>query len=341
MRYEGNAMNTSLDIRQGEKFENIKCVNMRAFYSLSVSLKEKYLNLPSTRILFNGLRARGRDDIILELKYAFWNGVSRDNKKWEIVKNYFFGNSWFVRELTKNPGSPEALDLIYSGVDDGKIISGPIDTYFFNAISADALANRLVSVVNYSKKHLKELISQNSFSSDNLGLDLGAGYGDYSFGICEDPVIGDAFEFHCIDISRDAVMRGREKALLKGLSNVRFFRGNLNSLKYNAEADYEMMIGIMCPMSDTANVDILKNVKRYLKPGSQLIAACLLDEMLKNDFFCAWLLREMTGWELFFRKRGEPETLFRTAGYENVWSFSEDSFSDGNTNLYEIVVGTA
>lgn len=83
-------------------------------------------------------------------------------------------------------------------------------------------------------------------------------------------------------------------------------------------------------------IQILTIIRRYFKKGGQVVSTCLLEEMLERDLLCAYILREITGWQLMFRKKGELKRMHLEAGYK--WGIS---FSDLPTNFYEVGIGIA
>ncbi|MBW2116726.1 MAG: hypothetical protein JRF53_07945 [Deltaproteobacteria bacterium] len=75
--------------------------------------------------------------------------------------------------------------------------------------------------------------------------------------------------------------------------------------RYPGNVDYGLLIGILCGLTYPEKVGLLKDIKPHFKPGAKLMAASLLDEMVKEDLLCAYILRETTGWGLQSPQFGE------------------------------------
>ena len=252
-------------------------------------------------------------------------------KNWDKVVNYFYNNSPIIREITKDPGTFRMLKKIYTG----RELQTPLDYALYYSLSSDALRNRLDAVIRFTTAYLRSRVHVSS--ERLLVLNLGAGTGRDTTEVCKkDPLIAEKTEIHCIDLDSEALAVGIRMATSRHLNNIRFFQKNISRLNYRKEVDYGLLIGILCPVEFDHCVRFLKIIRRYFKPGAPLIAACVLEEMLKKDLFTAYLLREIAGWNLCFRKPDDVRKMFEEAGYGHG-----GVFYDVPTKFYAIGIGLA
>jgi len=314
----------------------ISCPNLAAYYSLPIHQKEKYLFEENVRLFFQELVSFESGDIVGPLKNAFWTGRPIDEVPGGLDAGlYLCSSSWFVKELIRNPGSSSALEKIYLQ----ERLSGAMDMYFREASSARALINRLQAVIENSKEYCLEYVRKTD--RDMHLLNLGSGPGRDVIKMSEDEeLIRERTTIDCVDIDQWAIDRGKELVAKSGIDNVRFIQKDFRRLGHLGLSDYELVIGILCPLSHENGVALLRKFRKYLKPGARILAACLLEEMLEKDFFTAWLIYELTDWKLNFRRSGQLRKMFEEAGFVWLGSFTEKKYS-GDTEMYEIGIGEA
>jgi len=302
----------------------MKCKNLRFHYDLPPEEKRKFVQTEAAMNLFQSLPK----EIGRILMRGFQLGLSGQTKAGRNkVAEYFNEKSLIIPELMDNPGTYSMLERVYTR----KGISGAIDSYFHSCLAGQALRNRLRATIAYSKRHLDSLEGQ------LLVLNFGSGSARDTLTLSkENQHLAKRIRVDCIDIDSKANERGMRIANELGIKNHRFIERNMLKLRneYRATADFGLLIGILCPLDTEMCIQILKIIRRYFKKGAQIISACLLQEMLERDLLCAYILREITGWELMFRKRGELKRMYLEAGYK--WG---GSFSDSPTNFYEIGIG--
>jgi len=265
-------------------------------------------------------------------KEGFLSGLpGSEIENWNKVASYFYNNSSMIREITEDPGTFRMLEKIYTR----RELVTPLDYMLYYSLSADALRNRLNAVIRFTTAYLRSKV--HASTEQLLVLNLGAGTGRDTIEVCRnDPLIAEKTDIHCIDLDSEALAVGVRIASSRGLGNIRYFQKNITRLNYRKEADYGLLIGILCPLEFDHCVRLLKIMKRYFKPGAPVVAACVLDEMLKKDLFTAYILREIAGWNLCFRKPEDVQRMFEEAGYRYG-----GVFYDVPTRFYSIGIGLA
>lgn len=307
------------------KRETFTQVTLKDYYQLPSEKKKKYLQTPEAKFLFNNLPTQIKNLLI----NGFFSGKTASQiPGWNLVLDYFKKNSKIIPALIKNPGTFEMLEMIYTG----EGVANPIDKYFFNCLSGQALRNRLSSTVAETKKILLARIKKTG--TRQIVLDVGAGTGIYCIKLNHNKTIRQNTSFVCNDIDQDAIDLGEWQTKELGFKNIEFVKKHMYHIDCISKVDITLVIGILCGFAPIMCVRILRNIKKYSKKNSVLIAARLTNEMLKHDFLCAYILEQITGWKLQYPQHGELKKVFEVAGYKWI-----TSFTDNPTNFYEIGIG--
>ena len=95
-----------------------------------------------------------------------------------------------------------------------------------------------------------------------------------------------------------------------------------------------LLIGILCGLENRACVAVLRRIKRYFKKGGILVASNILETMLEQDPFIAWLIDNVIGWKLVYKTTEELQQIFEKAGYK--W---KGVFYDEPTRFHAIGIG--
>ena len=298
------------------------------YYKLPRKDKIRFVETPGAQNLLEVLPT----EIAETFREGFLAGLpGKEVDGWNKVVEYFNENSPIIREITKEPGTYSMLEKIYTGTN----LQTSLDHALCYTLSSEALRNRIEAVIEFTRAYLRSKVLSNNRKP--LVLNLGAGTGRDTIEVCKrELLVAQKTEIHCIDLDPEALATGINIARSARVSNIRFLQKDISRLKYRKEADFGLLIGILCPLEFNYCVRFLRIIKRYFKPGAPVIAACVLEEMLKKDLFTAYLLREICGWELCFRRPGEVRRMFEEAGYR--WG---GVFYDVPTRFYAIGIGLA
>lgn len=306
---------------------------LAGYYLALPSFKEAILAKPEITDLFEAIH----DDnprVAKVLKKAFMSGKPLIKiSGGEEVIDYWMTHSAIIPALAGNPGTFTMLEKMYHFEE----VHWPIDIYFFKSIpGGQALRARFEIVNQKTIEFLNEIASNNH---NCLMLDIGSGPGRNGMEISvQVPKFADKIQIDCIDTDEDAIAMGK-KLLLNGryghLKNITFIQESMTKLRgrYRGNVDFALLIGILCGLTFDMRVGLLKAVRPYFKRGGLLVSASLLDEMLRADLFCSYVLKETAGWILQYPPLGELRKVYELAGYEYLGYFQEE------TRLYEIGIG--
>lgn len=148
---------------------------------------------------------------------------------------------------------------------------------------------------------------------------------------------GGGVEIRCYDLDDDALALGRNIAKQAGVAeSVRFEARDILKLRSSlrSRADIVLAIGILCGLPHRECVRYLRIFRRYLKPGGRLVASNVSVNMLRDDVFNAWLLLNITGWQLVYKTEEELRAIFEEAGFE--W---EGAYYDEPTRFHAMGIG--
>lgn len=238
-----------------------------------------------------------------------------------IVKEYFLKESNITACLEANPASDTMLRWIYYGINDR-----PIDKYYYESMAANSLRNRLEAVKHHMVNILVDLgLKNESGLVLNLGSgsagDVGAVAGDFPF-----------VTFKNIDTDPKAIDEGKNMLGDNPPENIIWKKKDILKLEDRKNADFGLLIGILCPM-DGRNVSVfMRKMKKYFKPGARILAATLLEKQLEKDYFLSWLLKQTTGWKLDYKPPGYLEEVCKKIGLETVNTYHEE-----DTEFYDIL----
>ncbi len=307
------------------------CPVLQKHYELPASEKEKFLRTKEAIFLLDGLPQKTREIVV----YGFLNGLHGENvKDWKEVVDRFM-ESRVMRNLSINPGTSFGTDLMYRLIP----IQDSVEKYFLMSKAGGiSLRGRFDSVVGRSIRMIREILDKHSHC--HLA-DFGAGAGTTAMEILR--LMNEERGFisiDCIDIDEKSLSVGREKSRIGGFDEIEFVKSDMTKMKdfykENSKLDIGLLIGVLCGMPHRHRVLLLKTLKRYFKPGGKMIAAALLEKMAQDDLFSAYLLREITGWQLQYRSLGDLESAFVEAGWKYLSYFQEEP-----TRFYEIGIAEA
>lgn len=305
------------------------CPVLQSYYNLPREEKEKHLKVPEVQTLLRELPPV----VSSMLREGFLAGAHGDEiPGWkEVVVSYCMSHSRIIPALAKNPGTFTMLEKMYHF----EPVEGPIDHYFLDSIpGGQALRNRYYTVTDKACEHVSQILQKNGSC---LMIDIGSGPGRNGIDMCRKrPDFNGNIRIDCIDIDPEAIALGKKLVETNNVKQVEFVERSMTRLgdRYNGIVDYGLLIGILCGLTFVERVGLLVVLKPYFKPGGMLMAASLLDTMLMKGLFCAWFLREGTGWGLMYPALGELKKAFEAAGW-----FYQEYFMEEPTQLYEIGIG--
>lgn len=311
----------------------ISCPNLIEAYNLPEATKRQHLETPHTVELLSSM-PKNMADALIE---GFLSGKTLSETGETEVINYWQRNSVMIPQVTEYNGTFTMLEHLYGVVKEDQPLALPIDVYFQKNLHAGiSLEGRYHAVNEQSTAHIKEILNR---QEKCLVLDLGSGPGRNCIAMTlANPEFAERVEFHCIDTDPTAISYGMNLVKRHNLPNIKFIEKSMTRLHkyYKQEADYGLLIGVLCGLATEARVGLLKIMKPYFRPGAQVIGAGLLDKVLELDLFCAYILREITGWILQHQPLGSIERAFKSAGYGWGGFYQEEP-----TRCYEIGIGIA
>ena len=259
---------------------------------------------------------------------ALFKEFQQSSEKIAVV-DYFRKSSFISKVLIKDPGTFKMLEVMYTG----EMIQGVIDEYVFKSLNGQALRNRLSSVITEVGKIVQTRINRKTGMKI---LNMGSGPARDTIEILvRNPHFTDFVSVDCADVDSEALQKGKELIQEKGFSkNFNFLEKNLMELSYRNEIDMGLLIGILCGLENRACVAVLKRIKRYFKKGGILVASNILETMLEQDPFVAWLIDNVIGWKLVYKTTEELQQIFEKAGYK--W---KGVFYDEPTRFHAMGIG--
>ena len=177
------------------------CSNLLKLYQLSPAEKQKYLETPEAKFLFNGLP----DEISGMLREGFLRGAPGENiNGWDKAIDHFMTYSHIIPALAENPGTFTMLEKMYHF----EPVRGVIDNYFLQCKAGEqALHGRYKVVTARAIEHIIEIIVNQGHC---LMIDIGSGPGRNGIDIChQHPELNDSIKIDCIDIDPEAIIKGK------------------------------------------------------------------------------------------------------------------------------------
>lgn len=154
-------------------------------------------------------------------------------------------------------------------------------------------------------------------------LDLGSGYGTWSFAFAKDVEL-----VHAVDYIEDMIKIGRERAKDEGITNIEFFQSSVQEYTSDVKYDTIILSGICLYLNDTDMRQMLKKMQKYSKEGTAII---LRDSTgLKERYIIEkeYSDRLKTMYSATYRTKEEYIKLFEKAGFELIKD--EDMFEEGS-----------
>lgn len=252
-----------------------------------------------------------------KLKIGFHEKLPLD----EETIDYFSSSSTISEILIANPGSHEMLELIYTG----QGIKGNIDEYFFNCLAGQALRNRLNEIIEH-------IISMLPDHKENINiLNLGCGTARDTIETVKQ-LNGNIHAF-CVDTSSEAL--NIAKLLANGIHcQFSFIEKSMTEYIPNDNIQIVLLIGIFCSLDARVCRIILKKILKNLNPGAIVIASNVHKNMLRDDPFTAYLLKEIIGWNLIYKTEENLKDIFEKSGLS--W---KGGFFEKETNFHYMGIG--
>jgi hypothetical protein len=247
------------------------------------------------------------------------------------VLHFLLSNSEVCRVLYKNPADFEMLEMAYFGtcIRSGSWMNG-VDHWLIGSLPGKALRDRLTAVSVWLADHLRPI------NNGRLHiLDLGAGPGPYAFATLTLTNNKGVSLWDCIDADRYGLAIGEVRARESGLQHlVKFRQTNFMSkgsypMSDSQRADFGLLIGILCGMTEEVAVDCLQKIKPHFKPGAEILAATLLVKSFQEEPTVFRILCNILGWPLRPKTLEEVMAIFKSAGYEILSIFTERDNGDG------------
>jgi len=154
-------------------------------------------------------------------------------------------------------------------------------------------------------------------------LDLGSGYGTWSFAFAKGVEL-----VHAVDYIEDMIEIGRERAKDEGITNIEFFQSSVQEYTSDVKYDTIILSGICLYLNDTDMRQMLKKMQKYSKEGTAII---LRDSTgLKERYIIEkeYSDRLKTMYSATYRTKEEYIKLFEKAGFELIKD--EDMFDEGS-----------
>ncbi len=309
--------------------KSISCPNLVAAYEQPIEAKERYLKTEHAQALLSNLPKNISDGLV--------NGYLAGKNLADIgeseVFQHFQNNSTIIPDLSEYPGTYTMLEKMY-GFEE---VHTPIDLFFKASLPAFiSLEARFRAVNEKAAEHINNILKH---QEKCLVLDLGSGPGRNCIQlVLDNPEFAERVEFHCIDTDASAINYGIQLVKQHKLNNIHFVEKSMTRLHkmYKQNADYGLIIGVLCGLATEERVGLLKIMRPYFKPGARVVGAGLLDTMLHLDLFCSYILRETAGWVLQHPSIGAIKNSFEGAGY-----IYEGYYQEEPTRCYEIGIGLA
>lgn len=154
-------------------------------------------------------------------------------------------------------------------------------------------------------------------------LDLGSGYGTWSFTFAEDVKL-----VHAVDYIEDMIKIGKKRAHDEGIKNIKFFQLSVQEYTKNEKYDMILLSGICLYLNDTDMRQMFRNMQNYSKEGTKIV---LRDSTgLKERYIIEkeYSDRLKAMYSATYRTREEYVKLFEKAGFELIKD--EDMFEEGS-----------
>lgn len=244
------------------------------------------------------------------------------------VLDFFINNSEVCRILFKNPADFEMLEIAYFG----KSVRGKtngVDKFLGESLSGQALRDRLRVVSDMTANWL--------LNKQNIRvIDFGAGPAPYAIETIK-KLQGQVNNllWRCLDLDRLALAIGRERVADAGLDKIiSFEEANFMSRDFYPEspdeqADFGLMIGILCGMTCEEATNCLRKVQPHFKKGGEIIAATLLKQSFEEDPQSFRIYCNVLNWQLRPKTTAEVRQVFENAGWKILNVSSERANGNG------------
>ncbi len=244
------------------------------------------------------------------------------------VRQFFLDHSEICRILFKNPADFEMLEIVYFG----KSVRGKtngLDSLFSNSLSGQALRDRLRVVSDMAANWL--------LNKENIRvIDFGAGPAPYAIETVK-KLQGQVNNllWHCIDLDRLAIAIGEDRVREHKLDNIinfdvaNFMTRDSYPESPDEQADFGLMIGILCGMTCEEATNCLRKVQPHFKKGGEIMAATLLKQSFEEDPQTFRVLCNVLGWQLRPKTTKEVNRVFEDAGWKILNVSSERANGNG------------
>jgi len=152
-------------------------------------------------------------------------------------------------------------------------------------------------------------------------LDLGSGYGTWSFAFAKDVKL-----VHAVDYIENMTKIGKKRAHNEGITNIKFFHSSVQEYTSNVKYDMIILSGICLYLNDNDMRQMFKKMQDYSKEGTKII---LRDSTgLKERYVIEkeYSDRLKTMYSATYRTKEEYTKLFEKAGFKLIKD--EDMFED-------------
>ena len=274
----------------------------------------------------------GFDNCVLELL----NFIEKDNKtikdiiinkylekpisenEEESLINYFLHNSILSAATIANPATSVVTELLYEKPN----FILPIDNYFLNSKSGDAIFSRLHSVENNLYLLIKDYFQRNN---KILIGNIGGGPSKDIINIFSKHY-KDNDNIRAISIDRDEfiIKKGIRISKINDTGEkIEFFKTNF--MKYNPKKKFDivLLIGILCSLPSETCILVLKKIKKMISKNGYIVVSNADPKMLENDPFTYFIMENILNWKLIFKNKENLENILIKAGYEWQGSFTD------------------
>lgn len=174
------------------------------------------------------------------------------------------------------------------------------------------------NAIHSNEEHLKNLVSLLDMRPDSCCLDLGTGNGYLAFAIAEEYPEASVFG---LDIAENAIIRNREIAMEKGLTNIFFSSYDGRHFPFTEDAFDRVISRYALHHFPDINFTA-EEIHRVLQPqGTFLYSDPKRDSRDRKDFINAFQKLKQDG-HVAFLKEKELLRIFREAGFDDEKSFA-------------------
>ena len=160
-------------------------------------------------------------------------------------------------------------------------------------------------------------------SKDMVMLDLGAGYGTWTYNFANQ-----LKAVHAVDYIKDMVKIGKKRAKDENITNVKFFESSVQDYSSDIKYDIVLLSGICLYLNDADMRQMLKKMLSYTKIGTALVLRDSTGLKARYTIEKEYSERLKAMYSATYRTRDEYVAIFKKIGFELFKD--EDMFEEGS-----------